>query len=168
MRKTKIVCTLGPSTDNPEVIRGLIERGMDVARLNFSHGTRREHLSRILMVREIAGAAGRHIALMLDTRGPEIRTGSLKKGRVTLVNGQRFILTTREIVGDENQVQVSFDGFPHEVKPGHRILLSDGFIQLIVEEIVEDRDVICRVVFGGVLGSARASISREYGPKCRI
>lgn len=155
MRKTKIVCTLGPSTDNPEVIRGLIERGMDVARLNFSHGTRREHLSRILMVREIAGAAGRHIALMLDTRGPEIRTGSLKKGRVTLVNGQRFILTTREIVGDENQVQVSFEGFPHEVKPGHRILLSDGFIQLIVEEIVEDRDVICRVVFGGVLGERK-------------
>ena len=127
---------------------------MDVAR-SISLMVRAGHLSRILMVREIAGAAGRHIALMLDTRGPEIRTGSLKKGRVTLVNGQRFILTTREIVGDENQVQVSFEGFPHEVKPGHRILLSDGFIQLIVEEIVEDRDVICRVVFGGVLGERK-------------
>ena len=74
---------------------------MDVARLNFSHGTREEHLSRILMVREMAEAVGRHVAIMLDTRGPEIRTGRLKQGRVTLVNGQKFTLTTREIVGDE-------------------------------------------------------------------
>jgi len=107
------------------------------------------------MVRETAEAAGRHVAIMLDTRGPEIRTGKLKQGRVTLVDGQRFTLTTREIIGDENEVQVSFDGFPHEVKPGDLILLSDGFIQLVVEEIVEDRDVVCRVVFGGVLGERK-------------
>ena len=155
MRKTKIVCTLGPSTDNPEVIRGLMERGMDVARLNLSHGSREEHLSRILMVREIAWSMGLHIAIMLDTRGPEIRTGRLKSGRVQLVNGQRFILTTRDITGDENQVKVSFDGLPEEVKPGDRILLSDGFIQLAVEEVIEKQDVVCRVLYGGELGERK-------------
>lgn len=155
MRKTKIICTLGPSTDSPEIIRGLMERGMDVARLNFSHGSREEHRSRILMVREMSRNIGRHVAIMLDTRGPEIRTGRLQKGRVKLVNGQRFTLTTREIVGDENQVQVSFDGLPEEVKPGDRVLLSDGFIQLVVEEVVEKRDVVCRVVYGGELGERK-------------
>ena len=155
MRKTKIICTLGPSTDNPEVIRGLIERGMDVARLNFSHGSRDEHLSRIHMVREVARQLGRPVAVMLDTRGPEIRTGRLKSGRVKLVNGQRFILTTRDIIGDENQVKVSFDGLPEEVKPGDRILLSDGFIQLVVEEVVEKQDVVCQVVYGGELGERK-------------
>lgn len=155
MRKTKIICTLGPSTDSPEVIRGLMERGMDVARLNFSHGSHDEHLSRIRMVRDIARQLGRHVALMLDTRGPEIRTGRLKNGRVKLVNGQRFTLTTRKIIGDENQVQVSFDGLPEEVKPGDRILLSDGFIQLVVEEVVAQQDVVCQVVYGGELGERK-------------
>ena len=155
MRKTKIICTLGPSTDSPEIIRGLIERGMDVVRLNFSHGSRDEHLSRILMVREMARSLGRYVAIMLDTRGPEIRTGKLKTGRAKLVNGQRFILTTREIIGDESQVQVSFDGFPEEVKPGDRILLSDGFIQLEVREVVDRRDVVCQVLYGGELGERK-------------
>lgn len=154
MRKTKIICTLGPATDNPEVIKGLIERGMDVARLNFSHGSHGEHLSRILMVRDIACQLGRHVAIMQDTRGPEIRTGKLKGGKIQLLNGQRFTLTTRAITGDENQVQVSFDGLPEEVKAGDRILLSDGFIQLVVEE-VEEQDVVCRVVYGGELGERK-------------
>ncbi len=154
MCRTKIVCTLGPATDNQEIIRSLIERGMNVARLNFSHGSREEHLSRILMVREEARALGRQVAIMQDTRGPEIRTGKLKEGKIRLQNGQKFILTTREVIGDENRVQVSFTGLPEEVKVGDRILLSDGFIQLKVEEVIE-QDVVCLVVYGGELGEKK-------------
>ncbi|MGE5421816.1 MAG: pyruvate kinase [Ignavibacteriales bacterium] len=154
MRKTKIVCTLGPATDKPEIVRALVDRGMDVARLNFSHGTHKEHAARMQMVREAARDAGRYVAIMLDTKGPEIRTGKLKNGKALLRNGQQFILTTRKVEGDETQVQVSFAGLHQEVQTGNRVLISDGYIQLEVED-VQDKDIICRVIFGGVLGEKK-------------
>jgi len=127
---------------------------MDVVRLNFSHGSHEGHLARMDMVRKAAGELGRHIPIMLDTRGPDIRTGQLGKGTVQLVNGQPFVLTTRPVPGDEKEVQVSYAGFPKEVKPGDRVLLSDGFIQLVVEKVV-NTDVICKVVYGGELGERK-------------
>lgn len=154
MRKTKIICTLGPATDNPEMIMALIKAGMNVARLNFSHGTHAEHGARIDMVREAARELGAYIAVMLDTRGPEIRTGTLKNGKVNLVNGQKFILTSRPVEGDEHAVQISYAGLPAEVKPGTRIMIADGFIQLQVEA-VEGPDIICRVLYGGELGERK-------------
>ncbi len=154
MRKTKIVCTLGPSTDDSVLVKALIEGGMDVARLNFSHGSYDEHLKRIRMVRLVSEDLGKHIPVMLDTRGPEIRTGKLAKGKVKLVNGQTFVLTSRAVPGDEREVQVSFAGLSEAVKVGDRILLSDGFIQLMVEG-VSGPDVICRVTYGGELGERK-------------
>ncbi|MGE5396328.1 MAG: pyruvate kinase, partial [Chitinophagales bacterium] len=154
MRKTKIICTLGPASDSPEKIKELLLGGMNIARLNFSHGTHEEHARRINLVKEISRSLGLPTAIMLDTKGPEIRTGTLKCGKVILKNGQRFTLTTRPICGDETMVQVSFEGLPADVKPGDRILLADGFLSLQVEEIV-DCDIICQVVYGGELGERK-------------
>lgn len=154
MRKTKVVCTLGPSTDTPEMIEQLILAGMDVARLNFSHGTHEEHGRRIEILRKKAEELGVHVAVMLDTKGPEIRTGRLRKEKVELKTGQEFILTTREILGDENQVQVSYEKLPQEVKPKDKILLADGYIILEVVR-VEGPDIVCQVVFGGELGERK-------------
>ncbi|MGE5418241.1 MAG: pyruvate kinase [Acidobacteriota bacterium] len=154
MRKTKIICTLGPATDSPEMVRELISRGMNVARLNFSHGTHEEHAARINMVRKVAREMRLPIAVMLDTRGPEIRTGKLKDKKITLVNGQKLILTTREILGDETQVQISFPSLPEEVKPGDRVLVADGFIQLEVDS-AEGTEITCTVLYGGELGERK-------------
>lgn len=154
MRRTKIICTLGPTSSTLEVIRKLIQAGMNVARLNFSHGSHEEHGVRIQMVREASHELDKPAAIMLDTRGPEIRTGKLVNGKVNLKPQQQFILTTRAITGDEHQVQISYTGLPSEVRPGHHILLADGFINLEVER-VEDTDIICRVIYGGELGERK-------------
>jgi pyruvate kinase len=148
MRRTKIVCTLGPATDTLPLLQALIAAGMDVARLNFSHGTIAEHGRRIELLRQAAAGAEKDIALMLDTKGPEIRLGTFRQGRVTLKAGDRFVLTTRDVAGDAGKASVSYPGLPADVRPGTVILLADGVIELTVEA-ADDTDIVCRVVHGG-------------------
>lgn len=112
MRKTKIICTIGPASEQPEVLDKMIEAGMNVARLNFSHGTYEEHQRRIDNLRQAAARSGRPLAIMLDTKGPEIRTGLLKEGKVLLKSGQRFVLTIREAAGDNREVFVNYPNLP--------------------------------------------------------
>jgi len=154
MRKTKIICTIGPASNNVETLKQMIKAGMNVARLNFSHGEHQEHRLRMLAIREAAQACEQQVAIMLDTKGPEIRTGKLEKGKINLVSGQKFVLTTREVNGNEDEVMISYPHLPQEVKPGTTILLSDGLIHLEVEECNET-DVICRVINGGELGERK-------------
>lgn len=155
MRKTKIVCTLGPATDKPGMVAELARLGMNVARLNFSHGIYDEHAQRIQQVRDAEAELQIPLAVMLDTKGPEIRTGMLTDHRVELKDGQSFCLTSRPVAGDETTVSVSFPGLPQAVKPGDRILISDGMIALSVERVESDTDIICTVIYGGELGDQK-------------
>ncbi len=150
MRKTKIVCTIGPASDSLEIIKEMIKAGMDVARLNFSHGTHEEHEERIVKLRQAAAELGSNLAIMLDTKGPEIRTGFLEGGSVNLVEGARVILTTEEIKGNEHRISVTYKGLPQAVQPGNTILLNDGLLKLKVLETGEN-EVVCEVVVGGEL-----------------
>lgn len=151
MRKTKIVATIGPASSNPAVIDQLLEAGMDVARLNFSHGTHDDHIERIKVLRAAAQKYDRPLALLQDLQGPKIRTGALENGGpVALVPGQRFDITTHEIVGTAARVSTTYRELPHDVQPGDRILLSDGLIELRVLKS-DDEAVQTEVVFGGEL-----------------
>jgi pyruvate kinase len=151
-KKTKIVCTVGPSTDKPGVLQALIKGGMDVARFNFSHGSHEDHARRIAMVRAAADECRRPVALMLDTKGPEMRIGKIAAGKVTLAAGQKFVLTAREVAGDGVMVAVSYKGLPREVNPGDTILLADGLISLKVVEIAGE-DIVTTVDNGGEISS---------------
>ena len=154
-KKTKIVCTMGPNMDNIENIRALAKSGMDIARLNFSHGDHEEHLKRINMIKQVREELGLPIAILLDTKGPEIRTGMLVNDeKVELQEGQDFVLTTEEIVGDANKVSVSYAQLPEDVKEGNTILIDDGLIGLTVQE-VKDKEIFCKVTNGGLLGSRK-------------
>ncbi len=151
MRRTKIVATLGPATDSDERIGALIAAGMDVARVNFSHGTQEDHAARIARIRRQAELAGRQVAILQDLQGPKIRTGSLKDHQaVTLLNGAQFTITNQPYVGDAARVSTTYTGLPGDVHPGDRVLLSDGNIELSVRD-VRDGDVITEVVQGGSL-----------------
>ncbi|CFY12242.1 Pyruvate kinase [Syntrophomonas zehnderi OL-4] len=154
MRKTKIICTIGPASEDGDKIRNMILNGMNVARLNFSHGTHAEHKKRIDLVRRVAAELDQPVALMLDTKGPEIRTGKLKSPTITLQAGQRFTLTTREILGNNQEVQVSYPNMAREVEKGSTILIADGLINLLVEETTST-DIICSVVNGGEIGERK-------------
>ena len=154
-KKTKIICTMGPNSDNREIMKQLVLNGMDVARFNFSHGTHDEQRTRYLQLRDVAEECGVPIAALLDTKGPEIRTCTLKGGKkVTLKEGQEFILTTEELVGDENMVQINYDGLNEDVAEGNRILIDDGLIELLVKR-VEGPKIFCHVVNGGELGERK-------------
>ena len=151
-RHSKIVCTIGPASRDPRVLRKLLEAGMDVARLNFSHGSHAEHLDCIQALRATAQKLKKTIAILADLQGPKIRTGVLAGGMpVQLRMGQAFTITTARILGDSTRVNTTFLPLPREVHRGDRILLSDGLIELRVER-VSGRDVNCRVVNGGALG----------------
>ena len=151
-RRAKIICTIGPASESEAVIRDLMERGMDVARLNFSHGTHEEHLQRIQRLRRIAGELGRSICILQDLQGPKIRTGRLKdRMPVTLATGDTVTITPEEVMGTANLIPTTYHGLAGDVKPGERILLSDGRIELVVQE-VRDGKVICEVLNGGKLG----------------
>ncbi|MGD0152583.1 MAG: pyruvate kinase [Thermacetogeniaceae bacterium] len=150
MRKTKIVCTIGPASGSPEIIKGLLMAGMDVARLNFSHGTHEEHAARLATLRYAAAELDKTLAIMLDTKGPEIRIGMLQGGKANLRDGARVTLTTEEIVGNERRISVTYKGLPQAALPGSTILLADGNIGLKVLES-HDPDVLCEVLFGGEL-----------------
>src|ERR1700733_276885 len=151
-RHSKIVCTIGPATWTATMIERLIEAGMDVARLNFSHGTHAEHAGRIAVLREAAIKHQKPIAILGDLQGPKIRTGPLEgKTPVELKTGQRFVITTAKVMGDANRVSTTFRPLPREVHRGNRILLSDGLIELRVMQVMGEK-VVTEVVNGGVLG----------------
>lgn len=150
MRKTKIVCTLGPSTDSYQMIKNLIKAGMNVARVNMSHGTHDEHRARIDLVKRARAELNMPVAILMDTKGPEIRIRTFKNGRAELVEGSTFTLTTAEAEGDDSRVSVTYSGLPSAVKAGDRILMSDGLIELKVAAVAGE-NVTCTAVTGGVL-----------------
>jgi pyruvate kinase len=155
MKKTKIICTMGPNADNRETLKALIENGMDIARFNFSHGDHEEQKARFDMLKELRAETKKPIAILLDTKGPEIRTGLLKNGgKVTLTEGSEFVLTSEEIEGDETRVYQTYSQLAKDVKPGNRILIDDGLIELEVTEI-RGKDIACRVLNGGELGQRK-------------
>ncbi len=161
MKKTKIVCTLGPASADESVIEKMLQNGMNVARLNFSHGTHEEHAKTIERFRRVRDRMKVPAAVLLDTKGPEIRLGMFGgDGRVTLCEGNRFTLTAREVEGDETCVTVSYADLCHELKPGNRVLIDDGRVVLMVEELT-DTDTICRVVEGGMI-SNRKGVNVPY------
>ena len=151
-RHSKIVCTIGPATRSPRMIRKLIAAGMDVARLNFSHGTHQEHAQSIAMLRDAAAEYKKPLAILADLQGPKIRTGALAGGGTVLLRGgQKFVITTAKVLGDSTRVNTTFYPLPREVKSGDRILLSDGLIEMRVEKTTRS-EVICQVINGGILG----------------
>ena len=152
MRKTKIVCTLGPATDNGDILRQLMLGGMNVCRFNFSHGDHPSHKKRLDAVLALREELGLPIATLLDTKGPEIRTGTLDPPKVELVQGQKFTLTTKEIVGSSSIASISFAGLPKDVKQGQRILIDDGLIELTVDSVT-DTEIFCTVVNGGTVSN---------------
>src|SRR5450432_646250 len=151
-RHSKIVCTIGPASGSRRMIEKLLQAGMDVARLNFSHGSHAQHAATIALLRDAALKQGKTISILADLQGPKIRTGTLAgKQPVYLSAGQRFIITTARILGDSTPVNTTFTPLPREVHKGNRILLSDGLIELRVMQ-VRGREVICKVINGGALG----------------
>ena len=157
MRKTKIVCTLGPACDDEATLTAMCRAGMNVARLNFSHGVHEDHLRRIVMIRKVREKLGLPIAILLDTKGPEYRIKTFRDGKVTLKDGDRFTFTTDDVVGDDTKVSVNYRELAHELEPGDTILLSNGLLSFRVEE-VEGADIHCTVLIGGEL-SDRKSMS---------
>ncbi len=155
MRKTKIICTLGPAVDNDEMLRKLILAGMNCARFNFSHGTHETHLATYLRLRRIRDELGRPVATMLDTKGPEIRVKTFRDGPVTLTEGEQFILTTQDVEGDSTRVSVTYENLHNEVEKGTRILIDDGLIELSVVSI-QGSEISCRIVSGGVLSNNKS------------
>lgn len=155
MKKTKIICTMGPNTNDRELMKKLVKNGMDIARFNFSHGDHEEQKARMDMLKAIREEVGKPVAILLDTKGPEIRTGLLKDGKkVNLEEGQTFTLTTEKIEGDEKRVSITYDGLAEDVEIGKTILIDDGLIELKVKNIT-DTDIICTVINGGELGQRK-------------
>lgn len=150
MRKTKIICTMGPATDNEETLKSLMLSGMDVARLNFSHGTHEEALERINRIKKVREELDMPVAILLDTKGPEIRLKEFKDGKAELKEGQKFTLCTDDIEGDENQVSITYEKLPQDVRAGNRILIDDGLIELEVLS-VKSTKIICQVKNGGTV-----------------
>ena len=157
MRRTKIICTLGPAVDNEDMIRTLIRTGMDAARFNFSHGSHPEHLARLNMLKSVRDTMGRPVATILDTKGPEIRIKSFDVKSVSLEAGDTFTLTTRDEVGDQKHVSVTYPKLHEELEPGQEILIDDGLVAIRVDKI-QDGDILCTVENGGTL-SANKSIN---------
>ena len=154
LKKTKIICTQGPSTEKPGVIDALLANGMNCARFNFSHGDHEEHLGRINMVREAAKKAGKVVSLILDTKGPEMRLGEFKDGKVMLEKGNQFTLTYDDVPGDETHVSVNHKGLYTEVKPGDTLLLSDGLVALKVDEI-KGKDIVTTIQNSGKMSTRK-------------
>ena len=155
MRKTKIVCTMGPNTNSKEMMKKLVENGMDVARFNFSHGDHEEQKMRMDLLKEVRKELKVPVAILLDTKGPEIRTGELKDHKkVTLKENQTFVLTTSEVEGDNERVSITYKGLPQDVTAGGQILIDDGLICLEVQETT-GTEIVCRVINGGELGEKK-------------
>lgn len=154
MKKTKIICTVGPSTDSVELLVKMMQAGMDLARFNFSHGSHEDHGKRLKLVREAEHRAEKVIAAIADTKGPEMRLGILEGNKIFLEEGDEFILTTEEILGNRHMASVNYFGLPQEVQPGSRILLADGLLSLQVQS-VENNKIYTKVINGGELSSRK-------------
>ena len=155
MRKTKIIGTIGPASEDPAVFKAMCLQGLNVARLNFSHGTHEDHLKRIQLIRSVREKLNMPIAIMLDTKGPEYRIKTFRNGPVTLKDGDLFTLTTEEVQGDETRVSVTYARLTEELFPGDTVLINNGLVILKVEE-VRGHDVVCRVQNGGVLSDRKS------------
>lgn len=154
MKKTKIICTVGPSTDNIELLGKMMRAGMDLARFNFSHGSHEDHGKRLAMVKAAAEKVGKVVATIADTKGPEMRLGMFVNGKVTLNEGDEFVLTTEEVLGDEHLAHVNYNGLPEEVSVGSKILLADGLLSLEVTAI-EGCKIHTKVVHGGEVSNRK-------------
>ena len=152
MRRTKIVCTLGPSTDKDDVLRNLMKNGMNVARMNFSHGTHEEQKARLDMIKKLREELNLPVAALLDTKGPEIRIGDVEGGKLELKPGQEFTLTTEEMLGTEKKVTITYKELYKDVEPGDSILIDDGLIGMEVVRI-DESDIVCRVKNGGFISN---------------
>ena len=167
MRKTKIICTIGPASENEEILTRMCRSGMNVARLNFSHGTHEEHQKKFDLVKQVREKLGLPIAIMLDTKGPEYRIGTFKDGKIKLTDGDEFTFTTEDIEGDETRVSVSYKRLIEDLNVGDRILLNNG---LVVFEVIalEGKDAKCKVVVGGELSNRKSmnfpnkTMTQEY------
>ena len=155
MKKTKIICTMGPNTNDAGLMRALVQNGMDIARFNFSHGDHEEQKARMDMLKKIREEENKPVAILLDTKGPEIRTGILKDGKkINLQAGNLFTLTTEDIVGDESKVSITYAGLVEDVQVGSTILVDDGLIGLKVKE-KKGKEIVCTVINGGELGERK-------------
>ncbi len=155
MRKTKIICTIGPACDNEETLTQMCNNGMNVARLNFSHGTLEEHQQKIDLVKSVREKLGLPIAIMLDTKGPEYRIKTFENKKITLNDGDTFTFTTDDIIGNQERVSVNYKRLTDDLAPGDTILLNNGLVIFEVKEI-KDSDVICTVITGGVLSDRKS------------
>ncbi len=151
MRKTKIVCTIGPASEKKEVFTELVKSGLNVARLNFSHGDHEEHAKRIETIKAVRSELKVPVAIILDTKGPEIRTGKFKDPEVFLEEGQEFTITTRDVLGDKSICSVSYNGLAKDVVEGDSILIDDGLVELKVQKVVNDTDLLCVVKNAGIV-----------------
>ncbi|NLD18024.1 MAG: pyruvate kinase, partial [Tissierellia bacterium] len=151
IKKTKIVCTIGPASESEEMLEKLMRAGMNVARLNFSHGTHDEHQQRIDRIKGVSEKLNYPIAIMLDTKGPEIRLGNFETEPINLNTGDVFTLTTRDILGNQEIVSISHDGLADDVEVGTAILIDDGLVELVVKEIKDGTDIVCEVLNSGEL-----------------
>lgn len=154
MRKTKIICTLGPASESEEVLREMIKAGMNVARLNFSHGTHEEHQKKLDLVKRLRAEMNVPLATLLDTKGPEIRLGQLKDGKAELEDGDIFTLTTEDILGDKTRASISFKDLTRDVTEGDTILIDDGLIELKVNKVIGS-DIVCTVMNGGKISDRK-------------
>jgi len=153
MKKTKIVCTIGPASDSEETLRELFKAGLNVCRLNFSHGTHEDHQVRIDRIKKVREELNLPIAIMLDTKGPEIRVKKFANNSVRLTRGQQFTLTTRDIAGNETICSVTYKNLAKEIHPQDRILIDDGLIELRVEQVTDDTDILCTVLTEGIVSN---------------
>lgn len=149
-KRTKIVCTLGPASDKEEILKELVENGLNVCRFNFSHGSHEEHKQRMDIVKKVREDLNEPIAILLDTKGPEIRTGNFDAPEVLLEEGQKFTITMKDVMGDKNTCTVSYKGLAEDVVPGDTILIDDGLVGLRVEEVQGD-DIVCTVENSGIV-----------------
>lgn len=149
-KKTKIVCTIGPSSENEAVLKELIANGLNVCRLNFSHGSHPEHQAKIDLIKKVRKETDQPIAILLDTKGPEIRTGKFDAEEILLEEGQTFTLTTEDIIGNKEISSISYKGLVHDVKPGNTILIDDGLISMEVQKVT-DKDIVCLVKNSGII-----------------
>lgn len=155
MRKTKIICTIGPSSENEETLTQMCLAGMNVARLNFSHGTHEEHTKKIELIKQVRQKLGLPIAIMLDTKGPEYRIRTFAGGKATITDGSTFTFTTDEVEGDETRVSVNYKALHKDLKPGDVVTVNNGMVQFEVEEI-SGHDIHCKCLVGGVLSNRKS------------
>jgi len=167
MRRTKIVCTIGPASSSPEMLRALIRDGMNVARLNFSHGTLEQHQANIAEIRAASAELDQPVAVLADLQGPKLRVGQVGDDGVLLETGSQVTLTTEPIIGHPGVIPVQYADLPKSVEAGHAILLDDGLIELRVLAVIE-KDILCRVVVGGMITSNKGmNLPQAPASRCR-